>query len=296
VEGGSGLSNLLGDLTGGLIGGQSKAFRQLQPTDYPVFGNNFACSLNPADDSLLFYDGGVLTLMTALEDGKYSIVATRDLEIDSSGVLAVSGKHAILGLADGRILLLDATTLKTVRQTKLPEGVLPRVCLAAKDGSTLAVLTHAKTILLFAGADAEPLTWKPAENGRCSAVAFSEEGHLLVSDGRLAVREYDLKTKQPSHVWAESPSFIYSLYDLVIDPLWTLLPKPSQLDQFVPYVMTGDATVLINEAQGPPGMIDRESLQQERSVFDARQAIFDNAVFVMIVLGMGCLIISRRDF
>lgn len=288
--------SLLGNLTGGLLGGGNKAFREVQPRTMPDLGENSAAALNILNNDLLLFGNGQLHRLQSTPDGKYTLTSSRDFAAGKSGVVAVSGKHAVLGLADGRILVLDSTTLETVLELQLDEGVLPRVCSAAADGSSLSVLTHAETVLIFDGATGQPLTWKPPENGICSAIAYGPDGKLLVSDGRLAIREYDINSGEQTNEWAQPTTWVYQFYDYIIQPVWNVLPKPSQLDEFVQYLMSGEKSVLVNEANGPPGLVDRNSLQQERKTFNPYQVIGDNAIFVVVMLTVGCLYVSRKDY
>ncbi len=289
-------ASLLNSITGGIIGRGSKSFREVQPKDMPTLGKNFAAAIDVATGDLLMFGNGKLHHLQSDGEGLYSLTRSRDLEFSESGVLAVGGKHAVLGLADGRVMMIEVATLKTVHEEQLDDGVLPRVCAAAADGSSLAVLTHAETVLLFDGASGQLLSWQPPENGACSAVAYTRDGNLLVSDGRLAVREYNVLTGARMNEWAEQTTWVYQFYDYAIHPIWKILPKPSQLDDFVAYLMSGEKSVLVNEADGPPGIIDRGSLQQERETFNPVQVIRDNVLFVVVMLGIGCFYVSRRDY
>jgi ABC-type transport system involved in multi-copper enzyme maturation permease subunit len=286
----------LSNLTAGLLAGGSKAFRELQPDDFPRLHREFGVAFDQSSDDLLIHSENKLYRMSRQETGQYTVTATRDLESSANGVIAAGGRHCLLATADGDVLLLNRESLETEHALTLPTGVLPRVCAAAPDGATLGVLTHDDTIILFDGGTGKPIDWQPPENHSCTAIAFTPEGKLLVSDGRLAVREYDVKTRTRTTEWSEQTTWVYKLYDYAIVPAWTILPKPSELDQFVAYVMTGDKTIVDNEDDAPPGMVNRDSLQQDRTVFDAWRVIRDNAMFVIVMLALGCFYVSRCDF
>jgi len=288
--------DLLGKLTGGLFGGDSAAFEEVQGSDMPDTGDHAAACIDSIGNVIFLFGEGQLHRMKPGEDGKYSLAKSRDFETEVNGVLAASGSQVLLALADGRVMLLDAADLSTVAEHHLDDGVVPRVCAAAPDGSTLALLTHAETVQLFDGETGKSLPMEIAENGECAALAFTAEGRLLVSDGRVAVREYDMGTGKVIREWSEPTGWVYDFYDYAVHPAWTLLPKPSQLDQFVGYLMSGEKTVLVNERQGPPGSVDRGSLQQERETFDPFPVIRDNLIFVLVMLCIGCWYVSRRDY
>ena len=287
-------ADFLGNITGGLLSGAGKAFQEVQPKNMPDLGDNFAAAINPTSNELLLFGRGQLHRLEPDEDGKYSLSQSRDFDTESPAVLDVAGPHAVLALASGNILVLDAKSLETVHEQTLADGVLPRICTAAGDGSSLAVLTHAENVLLFDGKSGQPLAWQPPENGTCSAIAFSPEGQLLVSDGRLAVRKYDVTAGQRMEEWSEPTTWVYQFYDYAIRPLWTILPKPSQLDKFVTYIMSGEKSVVADGV--PPWMANRNNLQQDRDSFDPIPVIRDNVIFLIVMLCLGCLHVARRDY
>lgn len=291
-------ADFLGNLTGGLFGGTSDAFNKIHPRDMPDLGENLAAAMHEASGNLLMFGNGKLVHLAPSDDDKYAIVARREFDTEQSGVVALTGEAALLALADGRILAMNPQSLETLDEFQLPDGVLPRMCAAAPDGSSMAVLTHEETVVVLDTSKGKLALWTAAETPVCSAVAYDADGKLLVADGRLAVHQYASGTDSASceQRWSQQTSWVYQLYDYVINPLWTILPKPSQLDEFVSYVMSGEKTVLVNERRGAPGFINRESLQQERMVFDPVQVIRDNTVFVVVMLLIGCIYISRSDF
>lgn len=291
-------ADFLGNITGGLFGGASEAFRKVHPDDLPDFGENLAAAIDVASSDLILYGDGKLAHLSASEDGRYDITTTRDFESDEAGVVACSSDFVILGMGNGRILAMRTETLDTVAEIQLPDAVLPRTCAAAPDGSTLALLTHDKTVVLFDCASQELRLWSRSVTGDCSALAFNAESQMLVGDGRLGVLNLNITGDQVTReeLYAEPTSWVYQFYDYAVLPLYSVLPKPSQLDEFVSYILSGEKTVILNERAGPPGFVNRDSLQQAREVFDPFTVLRDNVIFVVVMLAIGCLYVSRSDF
>lgn len=289
-------ADFIGGMTGGLFGG-GKAFREIQEGKFPDLGDNFAATLHTQSNAFYLYGNGNLVCLTpAGEEGQYTISKTVELDSTEPGVLAATGNICILALKDGSIRLFNAETLAEESQSQLDEGVVPRICVADPTGEHVAVLTHAKTVSLWTAKDGQPVDWAPEENGTCRAVAFGPDGDIVVSDGRLAVHRYKGPGTDVAESWSEKTTWVYSVYDYLIYPVWSVLPKPSQLDQFVPYVMSGDKTVVVNEAAGPPGATNTQSLQQDREIFDVASVFRNNGLFILVLLGIGCIYVSRRDF
>ena len=289
-------AGLLSNLTGGLFGNSGRDFVKVNPDDMPDLGDDFGAAINLSDDSLMVYGNGKLHRLTAGEE-KFDMASTRDFETEDTAVLATGGKHTVIGFADGKIIAVDNGTLETVAEMTLDDGVLPRVCLSSPDGQSIATLTHEQTVFLF---DAETETfheWTVAETSTISAVTFTSENQLVAADGRLGVRQYlSTKAEESEEEWTEPTTLGYHIYDYAVKPAWTILPKPAQLDQFVSYVLSGEKTILTREGGGSGVFVNRNSLEQQRETFQPKQVIFDNAIFVVVMLAFGCLYISRSDF
>ncbi len=210
--------------------------------------------------------------------------------------MAVGGKHVVMAFASGKLLALNKETLETVAEHQMVKEQVPRVCEGAPNGSLFAVLTHQGSVQLFDGASATFVDKELAEEGIAAAVAFDNQSRLYVSDGRESIQVYDSALAEVNEFKAGS-AFIYFAYDYLINPIYHLLPRPSDLDNAVTYLVTGEKSVAIGD-DGSNGndALGRGNLQQDRITFDIRNAIISNVAFIVIVLGFGCLYVSRSDF
>ena len=127
-------------------------------------------------------------------------------------------------------------------------------------------------------------------------MTFDPEGHLLLSDGRLAVHQYDLSTKKRLTSWAQQETRVYAFYDYVVNPLWKLLPRPGQLDRFAKWTLDGDQEVLAGEGDGPPRPPQPDNLLQDRDRFSPSQVLVKNGLFIAVLLALGCFYVQRNDF
>ena len=76
----------------------------------------------------------------------------------------------------------------------------------------------------------------------------------------------------------------------MLDPLYTNLPKPGELNNLVSYLRTGEDEVVIAEESGPSG------LEEERIALDLWTPLWSNVAFLTVMLSFACWRISRRDF
>ena len=88
----------------------------------------------------------------------------------------------------------------------------------------------------------------------------------------------------------------YDVYDYVVFPLYTLLPKPSEVDNVVRYLVTGEKSEVIGRDPNSQGANASEDLGQQRVTFDLWKSFWSNLGFIAVMLFFGCLYLIRHDF
>ncbi len=284
------------DFLGGLFSSSStKAFESLTEKDFPTIAGGSSVAFNPMDSSILSLNDGNIHRFKRTEEGKYTAADTKDLTWTESALLASGGSLALIARADGKILAIDAATFASNAEAELPIGEKPRVVECASDGSSGAVLTHAGTVLIFDSKNRKFATWAPRESGHASAIAYNEKSQLLVVDNHRSVGIYDIATQKTSEQLRGSVDLPCKIYDYVVSPLHKILPKPSDLDNAVQWIVTGDKSVEINNDGDQRGNI-KANLEAERTTLDVWNAIFSNIAFIVLMLGLGCFYVARSDF
>ncbi len=281
---------------GGLLSSSStKAFENLTEKGFPVIAAGSSVAFNPTDNSFLALNAGEIRRINRTAEGKYVAGETRDLQWKESAILAVGGHIAIIARADGKVIAVDATTFEVIAESMLPDGQKPRVAECAPDGSSAAVLTHHGTVLVFDAANQTFLSWAPRESGYASAIAYNEKAQLMVVDHHRGVSIYNVATQSSSGQLRGSIGFLCHIYDYVVAPLHTVLPKPGDLNNAVQWILTGEKSVEINNDPNQGGNA-RANLEAERVTFNVWNAILSNLAFIVVMLGLGCLYIARSDF
>ncbi len=292
-------SEFLSRISGGFLGNGGKAFETLTLEGLPERSDDFVAALNPATNNIWLYSDRTLQRLDAADDGTYSVGPSREFETDDgAAMLAAGGDHVLLALPSGEVLVLDAASLADIASLALASRVRPRSASAAPDGSTLALVASNDMLYLFDARARSLAAWNSPDNGRCSAVAFDSANRMLAADGRLAVKSYagDAASRPEQAEWSEAPTWVYQMYDYAIVPAWTVLPKPAQLDDCVKYVMDQQPMSLLPGQTGRTAAKNDENPLQLAEDFNPWQVVRDNALFVLVMLGIGCFYISRRDF
>jgi ABC-type transport system involved in multi-copper enzyme maturation permease subunit len=245
----------------------------------------FAAAMDPASGDVAVYSAGTLTYLKREPDGTYSRGPQRDLGTGEQGAaLALSGTSIVLALSDGRILLLDAGDLKT-RKELLPAGKTePYVAKASPDGRWFAVLFHNGKLFLV---DADGNS-RRVPGGAISAVEFENNESLLVADRATRVTKYELGSLHASQRYEPALGTLEASYRYFILPFYTIFPKPGELDNVIAYVLTDQDTQPTD-----PSM--KGDMRQTRVQLDIYGPIWSSLAFVVVMLGITCIYISRAD-
>lgn len=291
-------AEFFGRISGGLLGASKKVFQKIEIDGLPENEDDFAAVIDPVTDDIWILNSGRLQCLRAADDGTYSVGNSHDLESDSAGVLAVAGSRLILGLPDGSLQAFDTQNLEVIDSWQLNPGDQARICVAAANGTALAAHSENNAVVLFDMQSDQFGQWTSPNSDSTSAIAFSPEGHLLTANGRLMVAEYNQLEEEagPVRDWSEATTWIYQLYDYAIIPVWTVLPKPAQLDNCVEYVLAQDTVTLAPTRETGSPDTNPNDLRTPDSSFNLWPVLRDNAVFVFVMLSIGCIYITRRDF
>jgi ABC-type transport system involved in multi-copper enzyme maturation permease subunit len=274
----------------------SQAFQALTETPMKPQRADAAVAFNISNDQLVYWDNGTLTTLNRREDGVYVAGATRDFDKKQAAVIAAGGGFVLCAMADGVVQLLDAKTLETLEQTLLKTGDVPKSAEFSSDGNWGVVMTHGGNLLSLDGKTRKFLDWTPRENGTVSAIRFDEQGKLLLANGRRSIFVYASAASDSEKSFLGLTEWPHQAYDYVVRPLYLLLPKPSEVDNIVQYLVTGKKSVEISG--GPEGRsgAGSDDLNQQRVTFDLNVSLWSNLAFIAVMLGLGCVYIARRDF
>jgi len=247
-----------------------------------------AAAMNPASGELALFDGQTLVTLALDRRDRYRTRTQDKLEKDEAGVVALAGKTLLLALADGWTLALDPAGLKRLSESR-PEGrEAPRFAEASPDGRYFAVLFHNRKLYLYDAQRREMSAAEVAGQGDISAVAFAGGDRLLLADKFTRVSEYRLPEMTLERRFAPTRSTLEQAYFYFIKPVYTVFPKPGELDNLVNYLLTEDTSVA---TQGRPA-----DLQSGRIALDVWGPVWSSLAFVAVAVALGCWYTARKDF
>jgi hypothetical protein len=266
----------------------AESFIPAGPSPPLVLQAPLASALNAATGEIAFRSQNTVYVLARNSDGTYTRKQTAEVVGDAASVLAFGGSTLMAGLSDGRVLILDAATLK-VQQELSPAGeTAPRFAVAAPDGRWFAVLFHNNKLWMFDARAGKPANVSFSGQGDISAVAFSGANRLLVTDRVNRVTSYQLDPFRTEDRRAPALTTIERVYHYVIVPIYTVFPKPGELNNVVSYLLTEQETV----ATSP----NSSDLSQRRVKINIYGPILSSLAFLVVVMTFTCLYVRRTDF
>ena len=148
----------------------------------------------------------------------------------------------LVGREDGRVIAYDAATLAPRREFTLEGKNQPRFVTAAPGGRWFAVVFHHGALWIYDRKANE--MFRPRITGQrdISCCIFPAANRILVADRATRLTEYELPSWQASRRYSPPLSLIETVYRYILLPLYTVFPKPGELDKTVQYLLSGKET------------------------------------------------------
>jgi ABC-type transport system involved in multi-copper enzyme maturation permease subunit len=273
----------------------SRSFESLSKGQKVNFRLDAAISFDSSSDAIVAWNNGGVQVWMRNPEGQYIPGPQREIDRSQSAVIAAGSNRVLCGLADGRVLVLDGSTLDTLFEGRLSEGDKPKSVELSSNGSFGVVLTHSGKLMVADGISKTVEHRQPSFSAPVSAIRFDSRNQLVVASRRM-IATLDPATMQEVNRKQGRLEWPVQAYDYAISPIYKVLPKPGELDFAVRYLVTGEKTVAIDNDEGRNRNTVTEDLQQTRIAFDPWSSLWSNLGFIAIMLLAGCLYTSRSDF
>lgn len=256
---------------------------------FPNLPEPRAAAADPDRPRLVVCAGLDVYLYDQDAEGKLTQVAHAKLEgkENEGSVVAITGETVLVAQEQGQIFVLSATDLSTKKQFQLETDSQPRLAAAAPDGSRIALLFQNRNLWLIDAKSGEARRAPVSAQGEISGLTWSGP-RLLVGDYANRVVAYDAEALARQRTYQPALSRYEIGYYYIIQPLYTIFPKPRMLNRTVQYVLTGKRTTDMGLFQG--------NLAQQRDDLNPWQPVKSGLAFVAVVLLLACVYIERHEF
>jgi ABC-2 family transporter protein len=267
-------------------------FERIGPNPEQKWHRPFSAAINHEDGRIAVFSHGILSILTPDSSGNYTITREAEIDTEKGGIVEFVGTRLALATGDGHVRILDSSSLSEEVDLKSSARSRPRKLAGAPDGRRLAVLFDDGYVLLYDVDAQQPVAVRIGSQGDITAIAFSPEDRLLAADGFGRVVGYRLDPFERGNSYQSPPDTLQVLYRYVVTPLYTIFPKPGEMNDVVTYLVVGDPIDLFVQNRTPR----EEQNPEEKPPVDIWPPIISNVIFLAVVLTITCVYIERRDF
>lgn len=249
-------------------------------------GTPLSVAIDRGNDEMVLFDTQKLRVLSPGAKGRYVSRVSRELADNLSGVVAIGGGHVLLARANGEISVFGSAQLEDEGTFRPEAKNAPRFVDVSADGKTFAVVFHNRRLWLYDAVNRRPLAMQVSGQGDISAASFSGD-RLLVADRFTKVTEYEVPAGDVIARRRPSLSALEKVYLFGIQPIYTVFPKPGEMGNVAAYLLTGSESATVGT---------QSDLQASRPKLDIWTPIWSNLAFIAVVVGLGCLYTSYKDF
>lgn len=272
----------------GRKGAQPEALTSVGPAELSL-DRGYQAAFDARTGEVALIDDSLLCFCRLGDDGKYAVRLETEVDLEGIGAVAFAGDTLLVALADGRVIAFNSANGKPRDTLHLPGESAASTIFAAPNGKTFALLTRGKHVFLY---DATNHTLAPADvtgQGDVTAIAINDQGELLVAERADRVTAYSLPDLVRQERYQPSRTWLRFAIDCLLYPVYRVVPKPRELDQLT--------VSLISDLDQTRNMdMSRDSDINAPEESSKWTPVRDNAIFVVIMLAVGCWYVSRRDY
>lgn len=260
-------------------------------------GTTTSFALNPSTSEFAVLRRGILTVYAP--DGSGHYVQTQQSVFDQwekqQTLLGFNGQSLVVFSSGSPAVVLDSRSLQEKKRLN-DSARLPTHISASPDGRWLALLRDNGSVLVL-DCDTHQTTNR-STGAEARAISFDDRNRLVVGDQWLRVSMIDPESGRVFSSLRAQPTGFQMTYQYVIYPLYNLFPKCGELNQTVEYLITGRDTAdtiattalkIMNVDRIVPFPLETYNLRPWPQVINA-------AVFILVMLILGSIIIERTDY
>lgn len=255
----------------------------------------FDAAFDPRNGRLAAISGNEVLVLEENDESAFDVADSTDRDSSGRAVVGIAGDVVLVAREDGVVRVLNRATLNLNDEYQPVGNSEPRDVMASPDGRWLAVQFFNREVWLYDVQEAAPADAPLRGQGDISAVAFADDNTLYVGDRFGRVIQY-----RPgdgfSEVdrWEPEPGALESFYRWAILPLYTVFPKPGEMDNLINWLMTRQETVADDEADDEFGFDPAREVQRE--VPNIWQPLWSNLAFLTVMLTLTSVYFTRKEF
>lgn len=266
-----------------------KDMHRLISEDIGSMPSDTLVAYSPSDDRVFVQRNGKLRVLT-FEEEEYRITLKVSPgfsdQFEPSQMAASHETVVVSGLRDDVpvIYFLDPQDGSTRADIIVESEAEIRDLNLSDDGRWLATIFDDESLKVF---DLQSECSMVFEQDAISAAAIVGD-RLITADGNDRIVSRTMGDWKPKNTRSPKLSFARQLYRYFVHPAYLICPKPGDLQNTMLYAVTGKKTAKIDGPGAPPG--------GRRVKLNPWQPVYSNSIFILLMLGIGCIYVYRQDF
>jgi ABC-type transport system involved in multi-copper enzyme maturation permease subunit len=280
-----------------MIASLSKLFGNKKDNNYPLMTPEDWMPEPPLDlawsearKEFVVFSKGKLIVLEATDDRNFQPTPAIDLELpdDSLALLASNNRIALLATSASGVLRVDLDDPSNKSFITGTEKIVPRSLIASSVDGTFGLLDRDGVVWMI---DADGKSCRrisfPIGEG-ISALTIDSNNDWWLAHSVRNVSRWNPKTEKTVEEFKPPRSWLEAIYYGVVEPLYTVNPKPAAVD----------AVMQKSLVSGNPLLFGRQTneLEVDRGPKeDPWFGVLSNIAFIAVMLAGGCWYLHRQD-
>ena len=267
---------------------KAEAFQNIAPADLVIADNTYAAATANQNGLVLFGSGNVEHL--ELVAGKLELKASYKLDGGDgteAAIAQMNDEFCVVARDNLPLVILDAE-FESATEVPLPGKLKVKQLAWRPDSNELSVATHTGELLTLDCSSKELSKQSLPISGNFTAIRWTSPTQAYVAVQTNDAYLVDVAQDKVLETYSPTRTMFENIFSWVIRPIYYVAPKPGALDNAMQYLLSGSKTQTLNLITN-----DLEAAQMELDVWTP---ILTNLGFVVVMLGLSCIYVARKEF
>ncbi len=273
-----------------ILGGKpTAAYIKMTPEDWQPESPMDVCYVEK-DKYFVAYTHGKLIRLDARGENEFQLGPTLDLGLPdgSLALVACNGSVCLVATNKSGVLRVDCKSWQKASQIEMLQDRIPRSVTQSPSDGTFALLGRDGELWKISADGKEIKKPDLSFQGECSAVTIDSNGKWWIAHHVNQIQCWDPKKDLLLESIVPKQSLVDRIYYWCVRPLYWANPKPAAVDIAIQRSLTQDDPLSFGR--------DTTELQIDRGPReDFWQPIWSNAIFIVVMLAVGCWYMHRQD-
>lgn len=265
-------------------------FKDLSPADY-AFGDSVRVAATADQTRLYVYNSNRVDALK-FDPTAYKFLVEHSIELDGdeqqSALIAVGSEHCVVARQQSPLVVLPRDLSEVTARVEIPEGIDVRQLEAIANTDRFSIVTHEGDWYELNGASKALTHIDCPWQGSITGVTWMSEEQVWIGIQPHRAVLWNAQSGVVERSLDPAMSRLDIFYYWIARPLYLVNPKPSSLN--------GVLQKLLSKEPAGQTQILNNDLAAARVEIEVWQPLISNLIFVAVLLAIGCVYVTRREF